>query len=74
MNIEIKTCGDLIGYAHLYRQQYIIDQQIDFDEFLNRLGWIDFHNNVVKFADELAQDSYGNDIVQDVVKLATPAE
>jgi hypothetical protein len=69
MQIEINSCGDLVGYSHLYRQQYIIDNQIDHEEFLRRLGWIDFDNNLVRFADELANDSYSNDIVQDVLNL-----
>jgi hypothetical protein len=69
MQIEINNCGDLVGYAHLYRQQYTIDNQIDHDEFLRRLGWIDFDNNVTKFADDLALDSYANDIIQEVLNL-----
>jgi hypothetical protein len=63
MDIEIKDCGDFVGYCHLYHQQYIIDQQIDHAEYTNRLGWIDFENNFTKYADELAKDEYNNGIV-----------
>jgi hypothetical protein len=67
MEIEINSCGEFVGYVHLYRQQYKIDEfPIDYTEFQNRLGWIDFTNNVTKFADELAADEYSNGIVQSV--------
>lgn len=58
MNIEIRDAMDFAGYCHLYHQQYIIDQQIDHAEFVNRLGWIDFDNNYTKYAEELAKDEH----------------
>lgn len=70
MNIEIRDAMDFAGYCHLYHQQYIIDQQIDHAEFLNRLGWIDFENNYTKYEEDLAKDDYLNQIVQTVKQLA----
>jgi hypothetical protein len=63
MNIEIRDAMDFAGYCHLYHQQFIIDQQIDHAEYTNRLGWIDFENNLTKYAEDLAKDEYINSIV-----------
>jgi uncharacterized FAD-dependent dehydrogenase len=69
MEIEITIYQDLTSYCHLYYQQYSIDKSIDFDELQNRLGWIDFQNNLTKFADELANDTYASSIIQPVIDL-----
>jgi hypothetical protein len=69
MEIEITTYQDLMSYCHLYYQQYSIDKSIDFDELQNRLGWIDFQNNLIKFADDLATDEYASSIIQPVIDL-----
>ena len=69
MNIEIKDASDLATYSHLYHQQYIIDKQIDYAEFVNRLGWIDFENNYTKYAEDLAKDDYMNQFVQTAKQL-----
>lgn len=64
MEIEIKDAMDFVGYCHLYHQQYIIDQQIDHAEYVNRLGWIDYASNSVKYADEIAANEDLNTIFQ----------
>lgn len=64
MNIEVRDMMEFAGYCHLYHQQFIIDKQIDHAEYANRLGWIDFENNYTKFAEELAKDSYSNEMVE----------
>ena len=69
MDIEIKNYQDLVSYCHLFHQQHIIDNQIDFAEFKNRLGWIDFTNNYPKFKSELESEEHANTIVQRVVDL-----
>jgi hypothetical protein len=73
MNIEINLAGELVGYAHLYYQQHVIDNQIDFAEFKNRLSWIDWDTNYPKYAEEIAADAYSMIIIQRVLDLlATP--
>lgn len=64
MEIEIRDAMEFAGYCHLYHQQYIIDQQIDHAEFVNRLGWIDFNNNYTKYAENLDKDEHMNQFVQ----------
>ena len=74
MNIEINNYWELVGYAHLYYQQHIIDSQIDFAEFKNRLGWVDWETNYPKYAEEIAADAHSMAIVQRVLDLlAAPA-
>lgn len=60
-----KEYQEFVGYAHLYYQQYQIDQYpIDFQEFQRRLTAVNFLDNLTKFQPELTEDAHGNDIVQ----------
>ena len=69
MNIEINNSFELVGYAHLFYQQYIIDNQIDFAEFKSRLGWVDWDANYPKFAEEITVDAHSMAIVQRILDL-----
>jgi len=55
---------EFVGPCHLFHQQFQIDNQIDLAEFKHRCDWIDIANNIVTYADDLANDEYSNTIVQ----------
>jgi hypothetical protein len=69
MNIGITSYMQLVSYCHLYYQQYAIDNQIDYAELQNRLGWIDFANNYANYQNDINNDEHCAIIVQRILDL-----
>lgn len=62
--------AEFVGHAHLYYQQYQIDEfPIDAQEFQRRLAAVNFVANVTEFQPELSNDAYGNEMVQRTLQL-----
>jgi hypothetical protein len=64
--------GEFVSKAHLYKQQYTIDEvKIDYNEFKRRLDSVNFVDGFTRFADKLSwpESEYEKGIVDETLEL-----